>query len=190
MGLEDEIIVNDNYPQTVQQMILSHLKSKEYTSARIKYETIKKIQNEHNKLVLEFINNYKQKLKQLLGVDNNNENENNIETLLQFILYKIYQVKTVTEINLEGILEYPSSIVEGEYPNFILNNPYPKDREKIIEFLKQNFDDIKNHLNKFKTNFKNINSNINDFKKQLKPIIDTSTLGLKGKCFIENHQNS
>lgn len=31
-----------------------------------------------------------------------------------------------------------------------------------------------------------MSTNISDFKKQLKPIIDTSsTIGLKGNCFIE-----
>ena len=144
LGIE-ETVVNDNNPQTVEQMILSHLNSKVYTVVNKKYENIKIIQNEHNKLVSEFITNYKEKLKQLLGV-NNNENEYNIEILLQFILYKVYYGKTAEEIDLEDILEYSSPIVEGEYPNFTLNNPYPKDKEKILEFLIQNFDKIKNNL--------------------------------------------
>lgn len=186
-GLDGEIIVNDKNPQTVEQMILSHLNSEEYSSAQIKYATIKNIQNEHNNLVLEFINNYKQKLKQLLGVDTDDENENKIETLLQFILYKTYYAKNVKEINLESILEYETSIMDGEnYPSFILDNPYPQNREKIPEFVNQNFNEIKKYLTQFNTNFKNMNNNISEFKKQLKPIIDTSTIGLKGKCFIEN----
>ena len=32
-----------------------------------------------------------------------------------------------------------------------------------------------------------MNSNINDFKKQIKPIIDSSVIGIKGRCKIENN---
>ncbi len=187
MGIEETTVVNDNSPQTVEQMILSHLNSQEYSSAMTKYETIKNIQNEHNNLVLEFINNYKQKLKQLLKVGNDKDGENKIETLLQFILYKIYHAKNIQEIDLESIIEYKPYVVEADsLPDYTLHNPFPKDKDKIFEFINKDFKEIKNYLNIFKINFKNMSTNISDFKKQLKPIIDTSTtIGLKGKCFIE-----
>jgi hypothetical protein len=187
LGIEETTVVNDNSPQTVEQMILSHLNSQEYSSAMTKYETIKNIQNEHNNLVLEFINNYKQKLKQLLKVGNDKDGENKIETLLQFILYKIYHAKNIQEIDLESIIEYKPYVVEADsLPDYTLHNPFPKDKDKIFEFINKDFKEIKNYLNIFKINFKNMSTNISDFKKQLKPIIDTSTtIGLKGKCFIE-----
>ena len=74
------------------------MNSQEYSSAMTKYETIKNIQNEHNNLVLEFINKYKQKLKQFLEVENDEKGENKIETLLQFILYKYIMLKIFNKL--------------------------------------------------------------------------------------------
>ena len=166
--------------QTLDEMALSHLNCKDYKETYGHYKKILECQNNFNEQMKDFLNKTKERINKLVNSTDNDR----IELLLRYYLYKITAASRQPKYFKGHLDHFDESVIVSLNPRIDLSNPFHKEEErKIKQDLKENYDEVINTIDKFKKDISNLNKSISGFQDSLYRIISDDDI--KGICSIE-----
>lgn len=158
---------------------LYHLKYERYSKTFNLYLQVLNSQVNFNKKMDVFLISIRERLKNLIGSDNI-QNENDIELLLRYYLFKIVDDDSHNS-SRDRLKNFEPIDIENER----LRNPFPSNQEIIYKDMQDKYSEIIKSIEDFKSDIAKLNEVVTAFQASLSFVIDTSEIELKGSCPIE-----
>jgi hypothetical protein len=160
-----------------EEWALFHIKNGGYNKTFNLLLSIYTVQVRFNSNIRELRQKYREQLKEIIGNDINNTEEN-IDLLTRYCLFKIVDENNHPDSNGYRLNHLDS--YDG------LFNPFPEKNENIIKFLQSKKSEIINDIKSLEQDISKINKFIVDFQNSLNFVIDSSEIELKGICPMES----
>ena len=187
----EQILSRDNddkkNPIKFNEMVLDHLNCKEYQDSYQKYNKIKELQDNFNYKIIQFMDYNRNHLKEFLTSYNSNSTEKQLDDYLQFYLVWIYYKQKLSDNEFKSQIKELNGqiIIQMEEPYRSLTNPFPKLTDELIIVIKKQSNEVISKINPFYQMIDEIKKSLEDFQKSIDSIIAYESVGLKGKCEIE-----
>jgi hypothetical protein len=173
-----EITMQNKKMQTLEEMAACRLNCKEYEETYSIYKKILVCQKNFNDKMNEFLNKTQNHLKPVVS----SNDEQKIELLLRYYLYKIADENSRPCSQGYRLTHLDKANFDGKE----VQNPFPGFENDIIEDLKKRYTDKANSINEFQNRIKILYQHISEFQKSLSRIVANE---IKGVCSKENQLN-
>lgn len=174
-------------PIKFNEMVLEHLNCKEYRDSYQKYKKINELQNNFNNQIIQFIEDNRNHLKEFLNSQYiYSPTEKQLDDYLQFYLYWVDHKKNLSNDEFESnIRQFHGQVMIDIDKQYWLSNPFPMVEEELIVDIKNRRNELVKKIDEFYLMRDEIKKSIEGFQKSLDSIIAYESVGLKGKCDIE-----
>jgi hypothetical protein len=173
-------------PIKFNEMVLDHLNCKDYQNSYQKYRKINELQDSFISQITHFLEYYKNHLRKFLNSHNIHSTGKQLEDYLQIYIYWIDYKQDLSDKDFESLIaDTHGQIIITEEPYQSLTNPFLKLTELLIIDIKNQSNEVVGKVHQFKQMIDQIKNEVEEFQKSLDSIIAYESLGLKGKCGIE-----